>query len=72
MMKWIIATYIILVLGFSAKARAISLESNPALNKLNHSAKGSQQLEVQDPLPETSFETLNRMDFDSVSENFVG
>lgn len=72
MIKWIIATYIVLVLGFSAKACAIGLESNPALNKLNHSAKGSQQLEVQDPLPENSFETLNRMKLDSVTENFVG
>ncbi len=72
MIKWLIATYIITVLVFSAKAQAISLESNPALNKLNHSAKGSQQPEVQDPLPDNSFETLNRMKLDSVLENFVG
>ena len=72
MTKWLIATYIIVVLVFSAKAKAIGFESNPALNVLNHSAKGSQQLEVQDPLPDNSFETLNRMKLESALENFVG
>ncbi len=72
MIKWLIATYIIAVLVFSAKAQALNIESNPALNKLNHSAKGSQQLEVQDPLPDNSFETYNRMKLDSFLENFVG
>ncbi len=72
MVKWLIATYIILVLIFSAKAQANHLESNPALNKLNHPVKESQQLKVQDPLPEGSFETLHQMKFEANLENFVG
>ena len=72
MIKWIIASYIILVLIMSAKAQANHLESNPALNKLNHPVKKSQQLEIQDPLPDNGLETFHQMKFDSNSENFVG
>ena len=72
MIKWVIASYIILVLVLSAKAQAISLESDPALTKLNHRVKASQQLDVQDPLPDDSFETLHQMKFEPNTENFVG
>ena len=72
MIKWLIASYIILVLVLSAKAQANHLESNPALNKLNHPVKKFQQLEVQDPLPDNSFETFHQMKFEPNSENFVG
>ena len=72
MMKWLIASYILLVLVFSAKAHAIRLESNPALNKLNHPVKASQESNIQDPLPDNTFKTLHQMKFDSNTENFVG
>ena len=70
MMKWIIASYIVLV--FSAKAHALSTESNPALHLFNHAVKGSQELKIEDPLPDSSFETIYRMKYRSVLENFVG
>ena len=56
----------------SAKAQANHLESNPALNKLNHPVKKSQQLEIQDPLPDNGLETFHQMKFDPNLENFVG
>lgn len=72
MIKWLIATYIIVVLVFSAKARAFSLESNPALNKFTHPASISSEVEVQDPLPEAINETFRQMNFSSYTENSVG
>ncbi len=72
MIKWLIASYIIIVLILSANAHANHLESNPALNKLNHPVKKVQQLEVQDPLPDNSFETFHLMKFEPNTENFVG
>ena len=72
MMKWLIATYILVVLVFSAKARAISLESNPALNNFTHPATISNVIEVQDPLPEAMKKTFRQMNIDSVIENSVG
>ncbi len=71
-MKWLIATYILIVLVFSAKASAISLESNPALNNFTHPAKISNVIEVQDPLPEAMKKTFRQMNIDSAIENSVG
>ncbi|OFZ28548.1 MAG: hypothetical protein A2622_05495 [Bdellovibrionales bacterium RIFCSPHIGHO2_01_FULL_40_29] len=69
MIKWLIASYIILVLVFSAKAQALSLDSNPALMIFNHPVTESHLLDVQDPLPDSNFESLHQVKF---SENFVG
>ncbi len=72
MINWLIASYIVLVLVFSAKAKALSLESNPALNKFTHPATISSEIEIQDPLPEAMRKTFRQMNIDSVLENFVG
>jgi len=69
-MKWLIATYIIVILVFSAKAKALSLESNPALNNVfNHPADVKEELKVQDPLPDFDSNTVRQM---NISENSVG
>ena len=72
MIKWLIACYIVIVLVFSAKARAISLESNPALNNFTHPATISNIIEVQDPLPEAMKKTFRQMNIESIVENSVG
>ena len=72
MIKWLIASYIVVVLVFSAKAKALSLESNPALINFTHPATISSEIEVQDPLPEATKKTLRQMNIDSVLENSVG
>jgi hypothetical protein len=72
MVRLLIATYIIVVLVFSAKAKAMmSVESNPALNVLNHPAKVTEELKVQDPLPDFNSTNDRQMNF-LVSENSVG
>lgn len=73
MLKWLIAGYILIVLVFSAKAHAhISVESNPALNKINNPTRVFEKLNVQDPLPEVIFEDTGRIYFDQFFKNSVG
>ena len=72
MIKWIIATYIIVVLGFSATAKAFTTESNPALNIFTHPAKVTTELEVQDPLPESTLKSSRPMNISNNKENSVG
>ena len=72
MMKWLIATYIIIVLVFSAKAGAMSLESNPALINFTHPAKISTEIDVQDPLPESMKKIFFQMNLEWSIENSVG
>ena len=61
-----------MILVFSANARAISLESNPALNIFTHPASVSKEIEVQDPLPESVNQNLRQMNIISIVENSVG
>ena len=72
MIKWLIASYIVIVLVFSAKAKALSLDSNPALINFTHPATISSEIEVQDPLPDSTQKTFRQMNIDSVLENSVG
>jgi hypothetical protein len=73
MIRWIIASYIVLVLVLSAKATAhIGLESNPTINKFNYQSESSEKLHVQDPLPNVGPEDSDEITLDSISENFVG
>ena len=72
MIKWLIATYIVIVLVFSANANALSLESNPALFNFTHPATTSSEIQVQDPLPEATQKSFRQMNIDLVSENSVG
>ena len=72
MIKWIIATYIIIVLAFSATAKAFTLESNPALNKFTHPAKITTQIDAQDPLPEATVKSSRPVNISNNKENSVG
>ena len=63
MIRWLIASYIVLVLVFSAKARA-AVETDTHLNL--------QKLNVQDPLPDFDSKSFRSIKFDSDTENFVG
>lgn len=73
MLRWLIASYIVLVLVLSAKATA-SVCSGTDLNvkKLNYQTEVSEKLNVQDPLPDFDSKSLRSIKFDSDSENFVG
>ena len=72
MIKWLIAGYIVIVLVFSAKAQAMSLESNPALINFTRPATISSEIEVQDPLPPSTKKTFRQMNIFSFLENSVG
>lgn len=51
-MKWMAIVYIIAVLVLSAKANALSNDSNPVMFFKDHQTKTTEKLNVQDPLPE--------------------
>lgn len=67
MMRWLALAYIVIVLVISAKARASHMDSNPALDVIDHQAEPSQELNVQDPLPEFNEQGLRLVNIDSVS-----
>ena len=72
MIKWIIAAYIIIVLAFSATAKAFNIESNPALNIFTHPAKISTEIDAQDPLPEATLKSSRPMNISNNKENTIG
>jgi hypothetical protein len=73
MIRWLIASYIVLVLVMSAKARASEeIDSNLDLSKLNYQTETSEKLNVQDPLPDFDSKSLRSIKFDSDTENFAG
>ncbi len=73
MVRWLIATYIVIVLVLSAKAKA-DVVSIPHfdLEKLNYQTETSEKLNVQDPLPDFDSKSFRSIKFDSVTENIVG
>jgi hypothetical protein len=73
MMRWLIASYIVLVLVFSAKAGATEISNSHAkVNTLNYQADSLEKSTVQDPLPDVDSKSFRQIKFDSNTENFVG
>ena len=77
MVRWLIASYIVLVLVLSAKAGAEVPKQTPnrstsSVKKLNNQAESSEKLNVQDPLPDFETKSFRQIKFDSNTENFVG
>lgn len=70
MVRLLIATYIVLVLVLSAKAKACeATKSDLDSVKLNNQMKTSEKLNIQDPLPGFDSKSFHSIKF---SENFVG
>lgn len=72
MKKLLIVAYIVFVLILSAKARAISLDSDPCFDKFNHPVHSEQVKKVQDPFHDFDIDEMNQMNVNSKTENFVG
>ncbi len=73
MVRWLIASYILVVLVFSAKAGAVVASTTQLqLQKLNYQTDSLEKLNVQDPLPDTDSKSFRQIKFDSNTENFVG
>lgn len=72
MKKLAIVAYIVFVLILSAKARAVSLNSDPCFDKFNHPVHSEQVKKFQDPLHDFDIDDVDQMSFDSNTENFVG
>ncbi len=70
MIRLLIATYIVLVLVLSAKAKACEANgSDFDSKKLNNQMETSEKLNIQDPLPDFDSKSFHSIRF---TENFVG